>query len=359
MNILYVSSKKNWGGVISLTVRTARELEKRGHRVWIVSARHSVLTRKAPKGIHLVPRKFGMDFNPATIYFLVRLIRKQQIDLVVTNIKKELSTGGVAARICGIPSVRLIGNERDFKNIRELHLRVIDQCILPCEYTRKTALEQVPWLPEHTLHVIYNGLDPAEFGRDEKAAVKRSWGLGPDDPVIGLTGRLVTSKGIDFLIRAFAGIAGRYPDWTLVITGRGKDGEIFKELARGLNMEKRILFPGFTSEPLASAAAYDIGILASDFEAFPYVVVEYMAAGVPVIATRTGGTEELVTHEKNGFIIEPRNEPELCRYLSLLMEDGKLRRSMGKAAAQSIGMKFSEQRMNDRFEEKYRAWAGR
>ena len=110
MNILYVSSKKGWGGVVSWMHRTALGLEARGHKVWIVSHPDSRFTVSAPPGVRIIPKRLGMDYNPVMILFMARLIKKSHIDLVVTNIQKEITVGGCAARLTGIPSIRRIGN---------------------------------------------------------------------------------------------------------------------------------------------------------------------------------------------------------------------------------------------------------
>jgi glycosyltransferase involved in cell wall biosynthesis len=352
MKLLYVSSKKTWGGVVSWQVRTAQELEKRGHAVWILSSRKSALTRQAPPDIRLIPVKFGMDYNPILIFRLVRFIKKNRIDAVASNIKKELIAGGIAARICGIPSIRFIGNENDFQKIRSLQLRLVDRNVVPCEHTKKLILEQYPWVPGRSLHVIHIGRNATRFSPEEIAAQRASWGLNRDSLVIGVTGRLVEAKGQGFLIKAFSKVAGRR-ELVLVISGSGKDRGSFEALARELNLDGRVIFAGFVENTGLAAAAYDIAVLPSDYEGFPYALVEYMSVGTPVISTAVGGTDEIVQDGKNGFLIEPRNENQLVERLSVLVCNPKLRREFGSAAEETIRRQFSEDRMIDRFIELY------
>jgi glycosyltransferase involved in cell wall biosynthesis len=352
MNVLYVSSKKGWGGVVSWQVRTAQALEKRGHSVWILSARKSALTRQAPADIRLIPVKFGMDYNPFLIFFLVRFIKKHGINLVASNIKKELIAGGIAARICRIPSVRFIGNEYDFQKIRSLQLRLIDGNVVPCEHTKKLIRDSYPWVPEPSLHVIHIGRNTARFTAGETAAQRASWGVPPDSLVIGVTGRLVRSKGAGFLIEAFSKIAGR-PGLHLVISGVGGDREFFEARVRELGLEGKVIFAGFVENTQLAAAAYDIAVLPSDYEGFPYTLVEYMSVGTPVISTRVGGTGEIVLDGKNGFLIEPRNVSQLADQLTVLINDKKLRSDFGRAAEETVHRHFSEDRMIDRFIELY------
>ncbi|MBC8385631.1 MAG: hypothetical protein H8E57_08970 [Candidatus Cloacimonetes bacterium] len=102
MNILYLSSKKNWGGVVSWMIKTASGLEKKGHKVWILSHPDSQLNQNLPGWNRLISKKLGADYNPLMIAYIVYFIKNNKIDLLVTNIEKEISIGGVAAKICGI-----------------------------------------------------------------------------------------------------------------------------------------------------------------------------------------------------------------------------------------------------------------
>ena len=167
MNILYVSAKKKWGGVVSWQVHTARELEKRGHRVWIISAKNSALTRNAPKDIRLLAKKIGMNYSPLMIAYLIRFIKKENINVIASNIKKELIAAGAAARWCGIPSLRFIGNEKDFNNSRFLQKRLIDLYIVPCAKTKKLAMQRHRWLKEDDFAVIHIGHNLVHFPQQQ------------------------------------------------------------------------------------------------------------------------------------------------------------------------------------------------
>jgi len=186
----------------------------------------------------------------------------------------------------------------------------------------------------------------------EIAGQRARWGVKPDSLVVGVTGRLVEAKGPGFCIRAFSKTAAR-PGAFLVLCGAGRDRESFEALAKELNLEGKVIFPGFVENTRLAAAAYDIAVLPSDYEGFPYALVEYMSAGSAVISTAVGGTPEIVRDGDNGFLIEPRNESRLADRLSLLMRDPELRRRLGGEARETIRLRFSEDLMIDRFIELY------
>ena len=353
MNILFVSAKKKWGGVVSLQVRVAEELQRRGHSVWMISARHSALTDRAPAGLPLVVRKFGMDFNPALIVWLCRLIRRRRIDIVVTNIKKEIIAGGIAARLSRIPCIRIIGNEKDFNDSRFLQRSLVDHYIVPCRTTQEIAASVHSWLQREDIVVIHNGHNAAAYDAAEIAALRQRWGLRNDELAIGVTARLVRSKGIGFLIESFAGIAGQRPRARLIITGEGRFRDEFEALTTSLHMEQQVHFAGFACDPVLSASSYDIAVLPSDAEAFPYAIVEYFAAGRPVIATRVGGVEEIMQDGRNGLLVEARNRRQMSDALLLLIDDEGKRKELGRAALETLRRDFTQDVMIDRFEKTF------
>jgi len=351
MNILFVSSKKKWGGVISLQVRTALELQKRGHRVHIISAQDSALTERVPSGVPLTPKKFGMDFNPRMIAYLAQVIRREAIEVVITNIKKEVIAGGLAARLSRVPCIRIIGNEKDADDNRILQKWLVNKYIVPCHTTRDIMLQNHPWLKSKPLVVIHNGHNLMSHSDEQVTALRTRWGLGLKDLAIGVTARLVRSKGIGFLIESFATIAGQRPHTYLIVTGEGKFKEEFKSLTMRLKLKRRVRFVGFSRDPVLNAAAYDVAVLPSDYESFPFAIVEYFAAGCPVIATRVGGVEEIIQHGRNGLLVDARDRHQMSESLLLLCDDEHKRRALSRAAADTIRRAFSQDLMIDRYEQ--------
>ena len=116
MKILYISSKKKWGGICSWMEKTALALEDRGHNVFIISHPNSEFTRQSDRRLNLIVRRLGFMYSPFMILWAINFIKKHKIDLVVANIEKEIVAGGIAAKLCGIPLLRRVGNEGDFKD---------------------------------------------------------------------------------------------------------------------------------------------------------------------------------------------------------------------------------------------------
>ena len=353
MNILYISSKMRWGGVISWMLKTAQGLEKRGHAVWILSNPKSKFNAEMPKNIRLIPKVLGMDYNPVSITFLVRFIKKNKIDLVVTNIEKEISIGGIAAKICRIPNIRRVGRQDDFFKrwkTRFNHIAFVSHCIVPCDDISKQAAEKHNWLNYKDFTTIYNGRNLQDFTKDQVLEQREKIGLSKKDKVIGITCRLSKVKYVQHLIEAFQNIASEHPSWKLVITGEGSEKENLQNIAATSDFAEQIIFASFSSDPILSAAVYDIGVLTSRKEGFPNSIVEYFAAGKPVIATDVGGVKEIIEDNQNGFLIEFGNIEQLAEKFSQLMKDDNLRRKFAAKAKKDLQYKFSETQMIDKLE---------
>jgi glycosyltransferase involved in cell wall biosynthesis len=353
MNILYISSKKKWGGVSSWMQQTAFGLEQKGHCIWILAHPNGRFFQTASKDLRVFPKKLGMDYHPMTIFFLIRFIKSHRIHLVVTNIEKEVIAGGVAARFCGIPNIRRVGREDDFNEkfkVKWRHRLLVDQCIVPCDRVRVNAAKRASWLDASRFTTIYNGKNPRRFSSEAIINQRKDWGLSENHMIVGVTSQLAKSKAVDGLIRVFAKISDKFPQCRLVITGEGSEKENLQTLARELGLSRTVVFAGFSDHPMQSSAGYDIAVSNSRFEGFPNNVVEYFAVGKAVVTTDAGGVTEMAKHQKNALVIPCDNDDRLYQSITALIEDAPLRHRLGKHARRTIEQGFSEGIMIDRLE---------
>ncbi len=331
--------------------RTALGLEARGHKVWIVSHPDSRFTVSAPRGIRIIPKRLGMDYNPFMILYLVRLIKRNHIDLVVTNIQKEITVGGSAAKLTGIPSIRRIGNENDINHrFRWRQKNLVDYTIAPSISVLDEAKKRVTWLDPAGYTVIHNGRNPTVSSREEIVRQRRLWGLSEKDFIIGSTTQLARVKGLDRLIGVFKTLVDSKVDAYLVITGEGPELPRLEAEAAGLGISERVVFAGFSDEPARVAAAYDVAILNSSQEGFPNTLVEYLSAGTAVVSTDVGGVGEILNHGENGLLVEVGDDRQLLDAISRLQRDRDLRSRLAQAGLKTIENGFSEDMMVDRLE---------
>jgi len=353
MNILYVSSKKSWGGVVNWMAKTATALEKRGHNVFIISHPNSRLTKKSNPELKIFGKKLGPLFNPVMIFYIVRFIKKNNIDLLVTNIDKELGIGGLAAKICGIPNIRRVGREDDLSNKFRLkwdHQLLVTKSIVPCNFISDKVSAEYDWLDKSSFQTIYNGKNIPTIRESEKIELKKKLNISESERVIGITCQLTEIKFVQNLITAFSTLSKTEKDLKLVIAGEGDQKEMLVELSKKLNLEDKIIFAGYTDNAFLFASIYDIATLVSKVEGFPNSIVEYLAVGKAVVVTDVGGNSEIVSDNKNGFLVPFDDENSLVDKIKILLNDSDKKKDFEVNAIETVKNKFTEDKMIDNVE---------
>lgn len=212
------------------------------------------------------------------------------------------------------------------------------------------ARELERFLPDQrgAVAVIPNGVDRARFapGRDARAAARERLGLAAGDLVALFVGGDWERKGLRFAIEGVADADG----WHLVVVGRGDEAR-HRAHARRHGAGERVHFAGTTSEPAGYYAAADAFLLPTAYEAFPLVSLEAAAAGLPLLAARVSGVEELVDDGRNGWFVT-RDASAIAQRLRMLREDPALRRRLG-AAARADSARYTWERAVDAYVELY------
>jgi len=153
--------------------------------------------------------------------------------------------------------------------------------------------------------VIGNGVDPQKFNPQPRAAARRLLGLPENDPIVLSVGGLVELKGFHVLIDAMARLRPRRPNVRLFIVGEGEYREQLMRQINGLDLAENVMLVGAFSHDQLRAwySAADVFCLASSSEGCPNVVLEAMACGQPVVATKIRGTQELIVSRQFGTLV--------------------------------------------------------
>jgi teichuronic acid biosynthesis glycosyltransferase TuaC len=185
------------------------------------------------------------------------------------------------------------------------------------------------------VQVVPNGVDP-RFAPTEKQEPRRNLGLESEAFILLFVGLLVPVKGLDVLLDALALVGSG--NWRCILVGDGALRPALQSQARSLGLEDNIVFAGTQSSrqiPQWMNAA-DMLVLPSRSEGRPNVVLEAQACGVPVLATRVGGTPELVQDGDTGLLVAADDAPGLAGQIQRLMGDEGLRRRLGRRGVESI-----------------------
>ncbi len=198
--------------------------------------------------------------------------------------------------------------------------------------------------PKKKIKVIYNGCDLNifSFNKHFRLLIRKKLNISDKAKVIIFIGQVEKSKGVYELIKSFNDLAQKYSDLHLIIAGNRLEEPSLDYLVSG-NLKNRIHFAGrqpYKEIPHFLSAA-DVFVLPSYNEGLPNVVLEAMACGLPVVATKVGGIPEAVEHGKSGFLVNKKDVKSLTNYINILLNDEDLAIKMGAYGRNIIKCNFS------------------
>jgi glycosyltransferase involved in cell wall biosynthesis len=296
--------------------------------------------------VPVVPIVKGGDLNPLALWRIRRALRRIRPDVVLTLMKKDVRLTAPVARWLGVPVVVRHANDQPLGRgpfSRLLYGVVPALHVTNAAATRHTLLDSAPWLPAGNVGVIYNGIDLEPFDRASPADL----GVPADGIAVGYVGSLRERKGVRFLAEAWQRVAKAAPRAWLVIVGEGPE----ESAMRGaLGDAPRVRWLGYRDDIPAVMRSLDLLVLPSLVEGAPNVVLEAMAASLPVVATAASGTPELVADGETGWLVPPGDSHHLAAALvDALSEPERLRRA-GMAGRARAERSHRLERMVDRYE---------
>ena len=345
MNVLFLNSCRTWGGGEVSLIQIVDSLMSRGHNVTVACRRDSALHhRMKDSASNLVPIRFGGDFDPFTIFGLVRLIVGRKIDVVCVHTEKELRIGGLASLIAAVPVI--VSREVDFPLkdtfINRLFYGKVASVVIANSYaTKNTLLISAPWLRGEKIHVVWKGVDARRFMLPPSGSLREEFHIGDEDSLIGFVGRLDEQKGLMTLLEAMALLVERHRNATLVLAGDGNLRASVQEFLRNRNLDRHAYLAGFREDIPEFLRGIDFLVMPSNWEGFGYAAVEAMAAGKAVVASHVSSLPEIVDDRRTGLLVPPRSPELLADAMATLVDNPHLRNSMGKAGARKVENVFT------------------
>ncbi len=206
------------------------------------------------------------------------------------------------------------------------------------------------------VRVIYNGVDVSHYSRNEEKALHLRKQLEIDDasPVIGIIANLIPYKNHRLMMRALVPVAEVCPSIRLLLAGRDSGiGGALRDYSRALGVEEKVVFLGEWKDIPAVLSVMDISVLTSREEGFSNAILESMAAGLPVVATAVGGSQEAVVDGETGFLVPSDDHEAVAEKVKLLLFDPEKRRVMGERGRARVREHFSLEKMVDETEKLY------
>ena len=192
------------------------------------------------------------------------------------------------------------------------------------------------------IHVVYNGIDTEKFMQVSPDRERLFPGISANHKLIIMVSNMHTAmKGHGDLIEAAQTVRVTCPEARIILAGDGEMRQFFEDQVKAAGLREMFVFLGHRSDIPALLACCDIGVLASRSEGLPNAVLEYMAAGLPVVATAVGGVPEIIEDEVNGLLIPPENPAALAAAILRLLKDERLCKTLGKAARERTLSQFN------------------
>ncbi len=313
------------------------------------------LRRLRDAGVEVLLLNRRGKFDLRSLRRLVQPLRSQHVDLIHAHKFGSNVWGAFLGRSLGVPVV--IAHEHTWSFEGQLPRRLVDRhlvarfsdaVIAVSDADRERMVAKVKMPPEKVV-VVPNGIS---FHSGDGDAIRQELQIGPDAPVLVQTAGLRPQKAVEVMLRAMAILLTTHPDARLLVAGGG-DQSALRATATELGLGEGVCFLGARGDVPDILAAADVGVLSSDFEGMPLAVLEYMAAGLPVVATEVGGVPEIVRSGETGLLVAPRDPVALAAGLRRLLDDRALARAMGERGRSRQHERFSDQAMVRRVTDLY------
>ncbi len=211
--------------------------------------------------------------------------------------------------------------------------------------------------PRQNLKLIYNGIDPlkTEFLDKEEARLHLFKKLSKDhgkifqaEFLIGTVANFYETKGLTYLIDAVHLLNKsklQNPNYKIILIGDGTEREKLESKIKNYGLEQDIILTGQIPEAYKYKKAFDLFVLPSVKEGMPWVVLEAMAAKLPIIATKVGALPEIIEDGKNGILVEPKNPSNLAQAINYVLQNERIRQELSLEAHQTVLFKFPIEKM--------------
>ena len=268
-------------------------------------------------------------FNLQYLLELVRIIRKNKIDIVQSHLLGSSLYCSLAGLICRVPVISTFhgfvdGNAKD--RLMPLKSRIINlgskKIVFVSDRLRNHFIQEYGFSSGKSV-TIYNGVDTSVFLPQRDDSIRKELGLGPEHILIGAIGNIRPAKGYEYFLKAASLVINKHPECRFLIAGEGS-GKLYESLVNlreKLSMEESFFFLGFRENVVKIYNNIDIFVLSSVSEGFSISTIEAMACGLPVVVTRSGGPEEIVEDGISGILVESGNERSLADGILNCIED--------------------------------------
>jgi glycosyltransferase involved in cell wall biosynthesis len=381
--VIHIITRLDMGGSAQNTLLTCLGLNERYDLIlvhglsreskmtdWEKQSAHQQIENAVKRGVKVIPipslvRRIDPVQDLRSFFSLWRLMIQERPDIVHTHTSKAGILGRLAAKMASVPTIVhtphghvFYGHfgaisSRFFLLLERLFACITDCLVALTEEERKDYIKLSIIDPENVF-TIHSGVKIDRFlsARVDVEEKKRTLGLNPKAPVVGTVGWLLSIKGPMNLLKAMGRVWQERPEVELVYVGKGELQEALETRAFQMGVFEKVKFLGWRDDIEEILPILDLFVLPSLNEGMGRVLVEAMAAGRPIVATKVGGIPDLVKHKETGLLVPPGNDQALAEAILQVLMDPARAREMGEKGKTGC-YRFSLQTMLDGLESLY------
>lgn len=313
-------------------------------------------------GVTVIELERRRRHEPRAWLPLIRHARRHGIDVLHSHKFGSNAWSAVAAPLLRIPV--LVTHEHSWSFTGDRRRMLIDRYVIAPRASAMIAVSALDarrmvdfeGLPPEKVRVIPNGIVTPKVA--DAHALRRELGLDATVPVIGFVGSLRPEKRIDLVIAAAASLLRERP-LHLVVVGAGPEEAALREQVRTAGIETSVSFLGFRRDATTLAAGFDVAVLSSEREGAPLALLEYMALGRAIVATRVGGIPELAEDGRHAVLVPPDDVAALASAVGRLLDDPAERLRLGSEASTRQAERYTFEEMTRQVESLYLELLGR
>jgi len=352
--VIIVSHLDRMGGAEKNVYDLSSHLSERGYNpLVIVFHGGEVSLRLNSRGVDVriveVKKILSLD-GLCKIAELTSILMKVKPDAVVTYHHDADIVGGLAAKFARVPMIissrRDMGYQLGISHVWYYRLfGFIYNKMVTVSYAVKNVVSKREWINPRKIKVIHNGLDIDLFSpkKEKRKETREKAGIDPEEIAILCIASFRPIKGQHYLVEAVSHIRDHCEDVKVIFVGYNDTeyGKMVRNLINEMQLNEIFDFTGSVDDVFNYLQAADICVIPSVNEGFSNAVIEAMAAGVPVIAARSGGNPEAIEDEKTGFLFEPENSLDLAEKMKILIQQELMRKRMGEESLKIVNNKFN------------------
>lgn len=363
LSIIFLGTQMAVGGAQKLLLEQALWFQQHGHKVTVLffydrDNLHEKWTRVYPfeiRNLEAFDKKAGGLRNLPKLFSglmkLWRVLKHGNYDAIITFTHDSNLLGMPLAKLAGIRA-RVgthLGEIRGMSGWREgLHTFLVDRGVIQTlvassARTRKNAIDV--GVNPNKIATIYNAIMPFGVSHIDRDSVRQKLNINRDEIFLVAVGRLVFEKGHEYLVEAMAVVVKENPRAVAGICGAGPLHDELQAQIKRLNLQHNVRLLGQWDEIPELLAASDVFVLPSRWEGLPMALLEGMMAGLPVIATRVEGVDEVVRSGEHGLLVALESPVELAQAIIQLLRSPEDRQRMGRAARERVLSTYTTDRM--------------